>query len=175
MYGLSDDECEMLRFASPLHDVGKIGIPDRILLKPGKLEEEEFEIMKLHTVIGGKILSEAGRYPMLEAGHIIALQHHEKWDGSGYPEKLKGEDIHVFARIVSIVDVFDALTSDRPYKKTFPLDKTIDIMKEESGRLFDPSILALFLENIGEFVAIKDSLRDMHGTEYSLEGHMQLQ
>ena len=159
--GISAEKCEELRFASPLHDVGKIGIPDRILLKPGKLDQTEFEIMKLHTVIGGKILAGSDRYPVLEAGSIIALQHHERWDGSGYPAGLKGEEINVFARIVSIVDVFDALASERPYKKAFPLDKTLGIMEEGRGVFFDPQLLELFLNNVESFVAIRETLQDI--------------
>ena len=158
--GLPDEECETLRFASPLHDVGKIGIPDRILLKPGKLDEFEFNIMKMHTTIGGKILADAGRYPVINAGSIIALQHHEKWDGSGYPAGIKAEEIHIFARIVSIVDVFDALSSERPYKKAFPLDKSISIMAEGRGIFFDPDLLDLFLSNTASFVAIREQLKD---------------
>lgn len=154
------DQCDVLLFASPLHDVGKIGIPDRILLKPGKLDPNEFAIMKLHTTIGGKILSEAERYPVIDAGSTIARQHHEKWDGSGYPNGLKGEDIHLFARIVSIVDVFDALSSERPYKKAFPLDKTLAILEEGRGNFFDPSLLELFLNNIDDFVKIREKLKD---------------
>lgn len=158
--GLDEEECEVLRKASPLHDVGKIGIPDRILLKPGKLEVDEFETMKQHTAIGGAILADDGRYPLMNAGGIIALQHHEKWDGSGYPHGLKGEDIHTYARIVSIVDVFDALTSERPYKKAFSQDKAVSIMEEGRAVFFDPDLLTLFLANINSFVAIKDSLKD---------------
>lgn len=158
--GLPKAECELLRFASPLHDVGKIGIPDRILLKPGKLDENEFTIMKLHSVIGGKILSDAGKYPLLEAGRIVALQHHEKWNGTGYPEGLAGDTIHVFGRIVMIVDVFDALTSERPYKKAFPLDKSLGIMTDGKGDFFDPHLLDIFLANIDMFVRIKDELKD---------------
>lgn len=157
---LPDEQCEELRKASPLHDVGKIGIPDRILLKPGKLDNEEFEIMKQHTNIGGAILSDTGRYPLLNAGAIIALQHHEKWDGSGYPSGLMGDEIHVFARIVAIVDVFDALCSERPYKKAFQLDKAIGIMEEGRGVHFDPDLLDLFLNNSEEFVKIRDKLMD---------------
>lgn len=159
--GLDDDRCEVLHKSSPLHDVGKIGIPDRILLKPGKLDEGEFDIMKQHTEIGRKILSDAERYPVIAAGGIIAWQHHEKWDGSGYPRGLKGDNIDVFARIVSIVDVFDALSSERPYKKAFPLDKTISIMEEGRGSFFDPAYLDLFLANIPEFVVIRDTLKDV--------------
>jgi len=154
------DQCEVLRFASPLHDVGKIGIPDRILLKPGKLDQTEFDIMKLHTTIGGKILSDAERYPVIYAGSIIARQHHEKWDGSGYPSRLKGADIHLFARIVSIVDVFDALSSERPYKTAFPLEKSISIMEEGRGVFFDPDLLDLFIRNIRNFVDIRENLKD---------------
>jgi putative two-component system response regulator len=154
------DQCDVLLFASPLHDVGKIGIPDRILLKPGKLDRDEFDVMKQHTNIGGKILSEAERYPVIDAGSTIARQHHEKWDGSGYPDGLKGEEIHLFARIVSIVDVFDALSSERPYKKAFPLVKTLTIMEEGRGNFFDPNLLVLFLNNIEDFVKIRDKLKD---------------
>jgi putative two-component system response regulator len=158
--GMTEAECELLRFSSPLHDVGKIGIPDRILLKPGKLDETEFQIMKLHTVIGGKILSESGKYPLLEAGRIVALQHHEKWDGSGYPKGLKGDAVHVFARIVMIVDIFDALTSERPYKKAFPLDKSVAIMTDGKGEFFDPTLLEIFFANLDLFVRIKEALQD---------------
>ena len=163
--GLSNEECEVLKFASPLHDVGKIGIPDRILLKPGKLDETEFDTIKLHTVIGGKILSESDQYPMLEAGQIIALQHHEKWDGSGYPHGLGGADIHIFARIVMIVDVFDALTSERPYKKAFSFEKSIAIMEEGRGEFFDPALLGIFLKHIDEFVAIRQEMLDISTEE----------
>jgi putative two-component system response regulator len=164
------EQCEVLRFASPLHDVGKIGIPDRILLKPGKLDQTEFDIIKLHTVIGGKILSDAERYPVIAAGSIIALQHHEKWDGSGYPSGLKEEEIHPFARIVSIVDVFDALTSERPYKKAFTLEKTTEIMIEGKGSFFDPHLLGLFFENFDQFVSIKNELLDINTEESPLDG-----
>jgi putative two-component system response regulator len=160
LLSLPEVQSEVLRFASPLHDVGKIGIPDRILLKPGKLDQTEFDIMKLHTTIGGNILSDAARYPVIEAGSIIARQHHEKWDGSGYPSGLKREEIHLFARIVSVVDVFDALCSERPYKKAFPLDKAISIMDEGRGVFFDPDLLDLFMANIDEFVAIREKLKD---------------
>lgn len=159
--GLEEDQCEVLRKSSPLHDVGKIGISDNILLKPGKLDEDEFEIMKQHTTIGAAILSDSGIYPLLSAGAIIALQHHEKWDGSGYPSGIKGEDIHVFARIVSIVDVFDALSSERPYKKAFSLEKTVSIMKEGRGLFFDPALLDLFLANTDGFVEIRESFKDV--------------
>jgi putative two-component system response regulator len=164
--GLSPEECEELRFASPLHDVGKIGIPDLILLKPGKLEPEEFDVMKLHTTIGENILAGAEGYPVIEAGRIIACQHHEKWDGSGYPSRLRGAEIHLYARIVAIVDVFDALLSERPYKKAYTLEKTVAIMEEGSGTAFDPGLLALLLDNLDRFVAIRVELAD-HDTDES--------
>jgi putative two-component system response regulator len=158
--GLTEEQCEVLHRASPLHDVGKIGIPDKILLKPGKLEFEEFEIMKQHTTIGGAILSDSDLYPLISSGSMIAMQHHEKWDGSGYPNGLRGEGIDIFARIVSIVDVFDALSSERPYKKAFPLEKTISIMEEGRNIFFDPALLDLFLNNTEHFVTIREGLQD---------------
>ena len=158
--GLPEEQAEVLRLASPLHDVGKIGIPDRILLKPGRLDETEMQIMKLHTTIGGRILSDGERFDSLSAGQIVALQHHEKWDGSGYPSGLAGEKIHVFARIVMIADIFDALASDRPYKKAFPLEKIVGIMEEGVGKFFDPRLLQLFMDNLQLFVAIRDRLQD---------------
>jgi putative two-component system response regulator len=158
--GLSVKACEVLRYSSPLHDVGKIGIPDRILLKPGKLDPEEFRIMRLHTVIGGTILSEAQHYPVIAAGQIIALQHHEKWDGSGYPKGLAGRKIHLFGRIVMIVDVFDALLSERPYKKAFTLSDTMDIMQDGRGSFFDPQLLDLFVEHLPEFTRVREELQD---------------
>ena len=158
--GFSDEQCEVLQLASPLHDVGKIGIPDHVLMKPGKLDESEFEIMKQHSEIGHRILSDADDYSIIHAGGIIALQHHERWDGSGYPQGLKGEEISAFARIVSIVDVFDALCSDRPYKNAFPLEKTIEILQEGRGSFFDPTLLDLFLGNSADFVVIREGLQD---------------
>jgi putative two-component system response regulator len=158
--GLSEEQSETLRYASPLHDVGKIGIPDRILLKPGKLDQPEFDLMKLHTVIGSKILSDADEFPVIMAGRIVALQHHEKWDGSGYPQGLSGTDIHIFGRIVMIADIFDALTSQRPYKKAFPLEKALDIMKDGKGRFFDPDLLEFFLGNFDVFLKIMEEFRD---------------
>jgi HD-GYP domain-containing protein (c-di-GMP phosphodiesterase class II) len=158
--GFSQDMTELLRFASPLHDVGKVGIPDQILLKPGRLDEQEMQTIRLHTILGDKLLAEAGNFPALELGRVIALQHHEKWDGSGYPNGLHGEDIAIVARIVTIVDIFDALLSERPYKKPFQLDKAIEIMKEGNGSFFDPQLLQLFLNNLQQFVSIRNRLCD---------------
>ncbi len=160
LVGLSQEQAELLRFASPLHDVGKIGIPDRILLKPGKLDPGEMQIMQLHTTIGGRILSDAEKYPALEAGMVVALQHHEKWDGTGYPSMLAGEDIHIFARIVMVTDIFDALASDRPYKKAFPIEQTIEIMEKGRGVFFEPRLLQLFFDNLQQFIEIRETLKD---------------
>jgi putative two-component system response regulator len=158
--GLDEQECDILRHASPLHDVGKIGIPDSILLKSGRLEPSEFEIMKTHTTIGGNILSNADEYPVIKAGQIVALQHHEKWDGSGYPHGLSGKDIHVFGRIVMIADIFDALTSERPYKKPLSIECALEIMLDGRGSFFDPELLDVFSENRGAFVRIREEFSD---------------
>lgn len=158
--GFNQEMTELLRFAAPLHDVGKVGIPDHILLKPGKLDEHEMQTIRLHTVLGEKLLAEAGSFPSLELGRVIAVQHHEKWDGSGYPNGLHGDEIAVVARIVTIVDIFDALLSERPYKKPFSLDMAVKIMKEGRGTFFDPLLLQLFLDNLQRFVAIRSNLQD---------------
>ncbi len=158
--GLTPERVKLLRFASPLHDVGKVGIPDQILLKPDKLDAEEMETIRLHTILGGRLLAEAGHFPALHLGRTIALQHHEKWDGSGYPNGLKGEEISIEARIVAIVDIFDALLSERPYKKAFELDAAITIMQEGEGSFFDPALLQLFLSNLEQFTAIRNLLHD---------------
>ena len=158
--GLSDRACEVLRHSSLLHDVGKIGIPDRILLKPGKLNSGDFRIMQLHTVIGSKILSTAEHYPILTAGQIIALQHHEKWDGSGYPNGVAGKDIHIFSRIVMIVDVFDSLMTQRPYKEAFTLDETVRVMSEGCGTFFDPALLEVFIQHIAVFQGLMEEMKD---------------
>jgi putative two-component system response regulator len=152
--GLSENEQELILLASPMHDVGKIGIPDEILLKPGKLDPQEFEQMKTHSQIGYDILS-SKRTPLLEVAKTIALTHHEKWDGSGYPNALKGEEIHIYGRICAIADVFDALTSVRPYKKSLSHDETLKIMTEGRGIHFDPTLLDLFIDSIEEALKIK--------------------
>ena len=157
---LSEKEQNILLYAAPLHDVGKIGIPDKILKKPGPLTTEEFEIIKLHTTIGAKILTSDPRFVTLQAGRIIAEQHHEKWDGSGYPYGIEGEKIHIYARIVAICDVFDALTSDRVYRKAFNVDEAIDIMKKGREKHFDPKLFDIFTDNLTRFLEIKDKFRD---------------
>lgn len=158
-YGLSNDEAELIKVASPLHDVGKIGIPDSILNKPGKLTKEEFEMMKTHTIIGYQMLKHSNRR-ILEAGALIALTHHEKYDGSGYPEGLKAEEIPLYGRITAISDVFDALSTDRIYKKAWDMEKIIEYFKAEKGKHFDPHLVEIFLENFNEFVTIKESFKE---------------
>lgn len=146
--------------SSILHDIGKVGIPDSILLKPGKLTDEEFEIIKTHTLIGAhtleKVISKYPDFTSLKMAYDIAKSHHEKWNGRGYPEKLCKEDIPLSARIVSFADVFDALTSKRIYKPAFTYEKTFEIMKEDEGEAFDPYIFKVFEENYDDFVKIKE-------------------
>lgn len=168
LYGFTPEQEELLLYAAPLHDIGKIGIPDAILLKPGKLDEKEFGLMKEHTTIGKLMLDDAEDYPVIDKGKIIAHQHHEKYDGTGYPNSLRGEEIDIFARIVAIADVFDALSSKRVYKDAFPLEKTLSIMKEGSGEHFDPKLLDLFIDNIDQFLAIQAELPDEDETPHIL-------
>jgi putative two-component system response regulator len=145
--GWNEDECRILLNAAPMHDIGKIGTPDQILLKPGRLTAPEIEIMKGHCETGARIIGEhEGVSRLFEMARIIALTHHEKWDGSGYPAGLAGEAIPIEGRIVAIADVFDALTSKRPYKEAWSLEKTVDYFQQQAGRHFDPVLVALFQE-----------------------------
>ncbi len=157
--GLSSAECELLLNASPMHDIGKIGIPDQILLKPGKLESNEWEIMKTHTTIGAEILS-GDDSELLSMARIIALCHHEKWDGSGYPHGLVGENIPLVGRIVALADVFDALTSERPYKKAWPLDAAMQYVEDNRGKHFDPRLVDLFQTSLPDILTIKDQFAE---------------
>jgi len=141
--GLDAQQCDLILNASPLHDIGKLGIPDSILLKPAKLSPEEWSIMKTHTAIGAKLLADSDSELMTMA-ETIALTHHEKWDGTGYPRGLKGEDIPLVGRIVAICDVFDALMSRRPYKKAWTLDEALAEIKRTSGTHFDPQVANAF-------------------------------
>jgi len=153
-YGLPPDQAEMLRIASPMHDIGKVAIPDAILNKPGRLTPEEFSVMQTHTEIGYRMLKKSPR-PLMQTAAIVAHQHHEKWDGSGYPQGLAGESIHIFGRITAIADVFDALGSERTYKKAWPLDKIIALLREERGRHFDPALVDVFLDRLPELLEIR--------------------
>jgi putative two-component system response regulator len=160
LIGFSKKDQELILKSAPLHDIGKIGIEDKILLKPGKLTAEEFGIMKQHTIIGGEILADSSQFPVMKNGRIIALEHHEKWDGSGYPYGKKGEEIHPFARVVAIADVFDALSSKRVYKDAMPLNKVLEIMRDGSGRHFDPNYLKFLFDNLEKFLKIKEKYQD---------------
>lgn len=155
---LPPGEVELIRLASPMHDVGKIGIPEHILLKPGKFTPDEMERMKQHTHIGSRILTGSSS-ELLKAGEIIALTHHEKWDGSGYPNGLAGEAIPLWGRISAVADVFDALTSPRPYKPAFPNEKAVQMLQEGRAKHFDPALIDLFLNHLDEAVAIQEECR----------------
>ncbi len=143
--GLAEEEQDSLRYASPMHDIGKIGIPDRILQKPGKLTPEEWEVMKTHTIIGSRIFKNS-KSPMLLATSQIALTHHEKFDGSGYPEGLKGESIPLFGRIVAMVDVFDAIVSKRVYKSASSFREGMEYIESIAGTHLDPKLVKLFMK-----------------------------
>jgi len=159
LYGLDEQEAEILFTASPMHDIGKVGIPDSILKKPGKLDIEEFEVMKTHTDIGYEILKGSPR-AVVKAASIVSKQHHEKWDGTGYPKGLKENEIHIYGRITAVADVFDALGSDRCYKKAWELEKILSLLEEEKGKHFDPALIDLFLSNLDKFLVIRDRLQD---------------
>ncbi|RXJ67936.1 two-component system response regulator [Halarcobacter ebronensis] len=158
-YGLSEEEQEIVFYAAPFHDLGKVGIEDKILLKPAKLDEDEFEIMKTHAQIGYEILKDS-QSEYLKAGAIIALSHHEKYNGKGYPKGLKGEDIHIYGRIVAIADVFDALTSIRPYKRAWSFNEAVEFLKEEKGRHFDPKMVDIFINNLDKIENIYNSFKE---------------
>lgn len=151
--GWCDARCDLMLHASPMHDVGKIGVPDAILLKPGKLDPHEWELMKEHAVIGAELLSNADS-ELLHMAREIALCHHEKWDGSGYPGGLKGEDIPIAARIVAVADVFDALMSKRPYKEAWAEADAVAYIRDNAGKHFDPAVVACFLDALPEILAI---------------------
>ncbi len=158
--GLSRDDAEVIEMAAPMHDIGKIGIRDEILLKPGKLTPAEFEIMKTHTIIGHDILKDSPS-KFLQMGGIIALGHHEKYDGSGYPYGKKGEEIPIEARIVAVADVFDALVSERPYKNAWSTQAALDYMESHRGKHFDPEILDAFKSEIDAVAKIQGLLPDI--------------
>lgn len=159
LYGLSNEEVELLFIVSPMHDIGKVGIPDNILNKQGKLDDDEFKIMKTHAAIGSNVLS-GSQSPVLSAAKIVAHEHHEKWNGSGYPKGKSGTDIHVFGRITALADVFDALGSDRCYKKAWDEDRIFQLFREERGKHFEPKLVDLFFQNIEIFLNIKEKYKD---------------
>ena len=159
-YGLEEEEAELLKQASPMHDIGKVGIPDAILNKPGKLDKEEWEVMMTHADLGYQMLQHSER-PILKAAAIVAREHHEKWDGSGYPTGLSGEEIHIYGRITAVADVFDALGSDRVYKAKWEDEKIFGLFREERGKHFDPKLVDIFFEHLDEFLAVREELKDV--------------
>lgn len=149
----------MLKQASPMHDIGKVAIPDAVLNKPGRFDAEERRIMDTHAVLGYEMLKHSHR-ALLQAAAIVAYEHHEKWDGSGYPQCLSGEAIHIYGRITALADVFDALGSDRVYKKAWDDERIFVLFKEERGKHFDPQLVDIFFEHLDEFLTIREMLRD---------------
>lgn len=162
--GWSEADSELLLHASPMHDIGKIGIPDAILLKPGKFEPAEWEIMKTHATIGGALL-DGDDSDLMRMAREIALTHHEKWDGSGYPEGLAGEAIPQAGRIAALADVFDALTSERPYKKAWKVEDAVELIKENSGKHFDPQLVEVFLQELPEILLIRERFSEPDSAE----------
>ncbi|MCK6391689.1 MAG: two-component system response regulator [Azonexus sp.] len=167
-HGLGDEASETIFNTAPMHDIGKIGIPDAILLKPGKLNAEEWAIMHQHPIMGAEIIGKHEN-ELLETARIIALSHHEKWDGSGYPLGLKGNAIPLEGRIVAIADVFDALVSVRPYKKAMPLNEALAYMRSQSGLHFDPQLMQAFEAALPEILRIKEIYADENGALTDLE------
>ena len=164
--GLGEDEVDVLFNAAPMHDIGKIGIPDRILQKPGKLDTGEWEVMKQHAEIGARIIGNHDSI-LLETARVIALTHHEKWNGRGYPEGLEGDEIPLVGRIVAIADVFDALTSVRPYKRAWPVDEAVGLLQKEAGQHFDPDLISKFLEVLPQVLEIKERYAEVSVEEIS--------
>jgi putative two-component system response regulator len=161
--GFSESDAELLMNAAPMHDIGKIGIPDGILKKPGRLTAEEFDIMKTHCRIGAEVIGEDSS-ELLQLAREISLTHHEKWNGSGYPNMLAGGEIPISARIIAIADVFDALTSERPYKRAWSIDNAVELLEREKGNHFDPELVPLFLRSLSEIKSINSTLDDRQRT-----------
>jgi putative two-component system response regulator len=157
--GMDAGFAEQLVHAAPMHDIGKIGIPDHVLLKPGKLDDEELAIMRTHPQLGADILDKSNSQ-LIRLAHTVALYHHEKWDGSGYPFGLKGEEIPIEARIVAVADVFDALLSKRPYKEAWPVEKAVEEIKSQINRHFDPQVVAAMLSCLPALIAINAKWRE---------------
>jgi len=160
--GLPRAEVELIRMSSPMHDVGKIGIPDAILLKPGRLDAEERKVMETHATIGASLLS-GSEAEIMRASETVAAMHHEKWNGKGYPNGIEGEKIHLHARIVALADVFDALSSKRCYKAAMPLEKVMAIVKEERGEHFDPQVVDAFMTVLDRALEVRDRFVDTGG------------
>ncbi len=166
--GMGEESVDILFSAAPMHDVGKIGIPDSVLLKPAKLDDGEWEIMRKHPQMGAEIIGNHADDLLLTA-RVVALSHHEKWDGSGYPNGLRGEAIPLAGRIVAIADVFDALTSERPYKKAWPVDEAVRLIEEGAGSHFDPDLIEPFKQVLPEILRIKEKYAEEHGALTDLD------
>lgn len=162
--GMNEEDVELLFTAAPMHDIGKIGIRDNVLLKPGKLDDNEFIIMRSHAPIGGEILGEH-ESGLMAMARLIALTHHEKWNGTGYPNKIKGEQIPLVGRITAIADVFDALTSERPYKKAWPIEEAVALIQREAGESFDPNLVEKFNSVLPEIIEARITYADKSHSE----------
>lgn len=171
-HGLGDEAAKIIFHTAPMHDIGKIGIPDAVLLKPGKLDADEWKIMHQHPIMGAEIIGKHDN-ELLEAARIITLTHHEKWDGSGYPLGLAGNNIPLEGRIVAIADVFDALVSVRPYKKAYSVEHALELMRSESGKHFDPTLMQAFEQALPEILRVKEIYADEFGALTDLEFHIQ--
>lgn len=158
--GMTDEDAETLRDAAPMHDIGKIGIPDSVLLKPGKLDADEWTAMQKHVEYGVEILGRQSDSKLMQIAIQVAQYHHEKWDGTGYPNQISGEEIPLVGRIAAVADVFDALTAERPYKRAWSVDEALNLFKEQKGKHFDPRIVELLFENLPEILAIKERFKD---------------
>ncbi|MBF0370000.1 MAG: DUF3369 domain-containing protein [Magnetococcales bacterium] len=162
--GLSENAARDLWLASPMHDLGKIGVPDQILNKPGKLTDDEWQVMQGHAEMGRKILEKSNR-KVFQVAAVIAEQHHERWDGNGYPKRLSGEEIHIHARITTLLDVFDTLLHDRCYREAWDMDKIVSLIKEERGQRFDPRLVDLLMDNLDSFLTIQEEYQDTQSSE----------
>lgn len=158
--GMTDEDAETLRDAAPMHDIGKIGIPDSVLLKPGKLDADEWTTMQKHVEYGVEILGRQSDSKLMQMAIQVAQYHHEKWDGTGYPNQISGEEIPLVGRIAAVADVFDALTADRPYKKAWSLEDTLALFERERGKHFDPMVVDLLVENLDQILSIKEQFKD---------------
>ncbi len=159
-YGLPERECDMLKQASPMHDIGKVAIPDAVLNKPGRFNDEERAIMDTHAQLGYDMLKSSNR-SLIKMASIVAYEHHEKWNGTGYPNQTAGEDIHIYGRITALADVFDALGSARVYKEAWDDERIFKMFKEERGEHFDPKLIDIFFDKLDEFLHIRDTMKDV--------------
>jgi len=159
-YGLGEEESEMLKQVSPMHDIGKVAIPDAVLNKPGRFDPEERAVMETHAELGYDMLK-ASQRTLLKAAAIVAHEHHERYDGKGYPRGIAAEEIHIYGRITAVADVFDALGSDRCYKKAWEDEKIFKLFKEEKGKQFDPQLIDIFFEHLDEFLQVRDQFQDI--------------